>query len=92
MAKPPSYREQIPDRRCGNCRHSVVEARYRNLYCMHNEQWEITGNSEYPTSAKYIAIDGEDIAYLEGDAHDKIWARCDVDPTDVCDEWEAEDA
>lgn len=91
MAKPPSHREQIPERRCANCRHSVVEVRYRNLYCMHGENWQIIGTSGYPTAAKYIAIEGEDIAYLEGAAHAKIWARCNVDPEDICDEWEAED-
>jgi hypothetical protein len=90
MAKPPSHSEQLPKQMCGNCRHSVVEARYRDLFCMRNEKWQVTGNSKYPVTATYIAVDGEEITCMEGDQYNKVWARCVVDYTDICDEWESE--
>jgi len=49
----------------------------------------VSGHSEYPVRADYIELDGTEIANLNGDEYDKVWADRSVDPDATCQEWEA---
>ena len=38
--RPQSHREQIPEKRCGNCKHGLVPEFRDNLLCFHGDKIE----------------------------------------------------
>ena len=88
--RPATHREQIPDKRCGNCRFAHIVSGKLDLLCFKGDQIEVTGKSGYPIDSDWIDLNGEDVGCLEGDAYSDVWGGRVVDGTDVCDEWESE--
>ena len=92
--RPESYREVVPEKRCGNCRHCY---RIRNadfFACLHGEIIESVHVYEYPVEAYDIKVARcrESTDYLEGDELDEFWVSTLIDDgidVGVCDHWEA---
>lgn len=87
MTRPSSHREQNPTQRCSNCVHSRLVAYKLDLLCFHGDRIEIVGQSEYPVSADYVYLDGEEVGMMDGEEYSPVWADRVVEPSDVCDEW-----
>ncbi len=86
--RPESHREQQHEKSCGNCRHSRLVAYKLDLLCFYGDSIEIRGQSNYPVTADYVALNGEEVGLMEGDQYDNVWAGRIIDPSDACDLWE----
>jgi hypothetical protein len=88
MTRPASHREQIPERRCGNCRFSAVPEYKDHLLCFFGDKVEIIPglNPHKPT----VLLDGEDVGLMEGDEYSEVWGGRVVEFSEVCDEWQPE--
>jgi hypothetical protein len=87
--RPETHREQIPEKRCGNCRHALYPEYKRDLLCFCDDEIEIRGPGISPGTTE-VWLNGEHIGLLDGDEYDEVWAGRIVDWDDVCDEWELE--
>lgn len=91
--RPESYREQFPEKRCGNCRHCY---RIRNgdfFACLHGEIIESVHVYAYPVESYDIKVArcSESTDFLEDDGIDEFWSSTCVDngfDTGICDHWE----
>ena len=88
MTRPLSHRDQVPLRRCGNCKFANLVAYKLDLLCFHGDGAVVTGKSNYPVDADFVEIGGEEVGLLDGDEYDRIWSQRIVDSDDVCDEWQ----
>lgn len=86
--RPQSHREQIPEKRCGNCKHGLVPEFRDNLLCFHGDKIETKPGLSAGTTE--VWLNGEDVGTMDGDEYDQVWAGRLVDWDDVCDEWEEE--
>lgn len=90
MSRPASHQSQPHESCCGNCAFAHLIAYKLDLLCFHGDAIEITGKSEYPVSAEFVEMNGEEVGMMEGDAYSKLWADRIVDSDDVCSEWISE--
>lgn len=88
--RPNTHREQVPAKRCGNCRHSAVPDFKDHLLCFHGDPVRYVRLAG--CTAIDVYLDGKCVGTMDGDQYDKVWGGRVVDPTDVCDEWEADAA
>lgn len=80
--RPESHRDMLPDNRCGNCRFARLIKYHNDWLCFYGD--EIQDGSE-----GFVIFQGEDVAFLEGDAYDTVWSGRVVDADiDTCDQWE----
>lgn len=93
--RPESHRDQVPEKRCGNCRHSHLVSYKLDLLCFHGDKIQVTGQSRYPVDSDHVLLESvpgwDEVGMLDGDAYSEVWAERVVDPCDVCDEWQEED-
>lgn len=92
MPRPPSYREQPRDRSCSNCRFCKLVAYKLDTLCFHGDSIEIHGHNEYPVTADWVFIDGNEVGMMDGDEYGRVWAGRVVDGDDICDEWQPEES
>jgi len=90
MSRPNSYREQILERRCGNCRFAAIPEYKDDLLCFFGDNAEIE-QSNCNRNKSVVLIDGAHVGLLDGQEYDPVWASRVVDCTDVCDEWKPEE-
>lgn len=90
MPRPDSHRSQFHSQCCGNCAFSHLVAYKRDLLCFRGDMIQVTGKSEYPVTAEYVILAGEEVGMMEGDEYSKVWGERVVDSDDVCDHWEQE--
>jgi hypothetical protein len=88
MTRPASHREQIPKRRCGNCRHGHLVEFKEDLLCFHGDQIVVLPGLSDEDSEVWLS--GESVSLLDGDEYDAVWGGRVVDATDICDAWEKE--
>lgn len=87
--RPATHREQIHERRCGNCRFSAVPEYKDHILCFAGDKVEIIPSHLNPHKPRVI-LDGENVGLMEGDEYSKVWAGRVVEWDDVCDEWQPE--
>lgn len=87
MTRPKSHRQQIPGKRCENCKFCHRVAYKTDLLCFHGDAIEVIGHYG---RGDHIEINGEEIGLLSGDEYDEIWGGRVVDPDEICDEWEGD--
>lgn len=86
MTRPQSHCEQIPSRRCGNCRFAHIPEYKDDLLCFFGDA--IESEQSYCNSHKSVVmLDGDHVGLLDGQEYDPVWANRVVDCTDICDEW-----
>jgi len=88
--RPQSHTDQPHSRCCGNYAFAHLVAYKLDCICFHGDEIKVIGKSEYPVTADYVLLDGEEVGMMEGDEYSKVWAGRIVDSDDVCDEWKAE--
>lgn len=88
--RPDSYREQLPEKRCGNCRFCHEVKFKRDDLCFHGEEnlIEVTGKD---WDGEWITFIEDDLTVIDGDSYSHIWGSRNVDLMYVCDQWEARD-
>lgn len=88
--RPNSHKEQIPDKRCGNCKFAHELRRLGDLLCFHGDNIKLQKWS-YKTTPDEVMTDvifeGQNLEYVEMDEYSKIWAGRIVDDTDTCEEY-----
>ena len=90
MPRPSSHRDQPHERCCGNCAFAHLVAYKLDLLCFHGDSILVMGQSQYPVTADFVQMNGEEVGMMEGDEYSKVWAGRIVDSDDVCDEWKSE--
>lgn len=88
--RPETHREQIPEKRCENCKFSELVHYKQDLLCFYGDnikinKWHWKDSETINTDVK---LDGEDVGLMEGDEYSKVWGGRVVDYTDICDEWQ----
>lgn len=88
--RPESHKEQLPDKRCGNCKFAHEFRKFGDLLCFHGdkiklERWSYkTAPDEVNTD---VIFEGSNIEYMECEEYSNIWAGRIVDNTDICEEY-----
>jgi len=91
VTRPTSHHAQIPDRRCGNCRHAADVEYKRDLLCFHGDDVRREpGCPGQQGPCETVWIGDEMVGIMDGDEYDSVWAERITNWTDVCDEWELE--
>lgn len=88
--RPDSHKEQIPDKRCGNCKFAHVFRRLGDLLCFHGDDIKLEKWSwkHSPDDIKTdVIFKGQNIEAFEADEYSTIWAGRIVDDTDICEEY-----
>jgi hypothetical protein len=84
--RPESHRIQIPEKRCGNCRHGLIPEHKNDLLCFFGDRI-VTQPSFVRDGWDDVLLDGEPVGLMDGDEYDHVWGGRAVDDEDVCDEW-----
>lgn len=90
MTRPQSFREQIPERRCGNCRFAAIPEYKNDLLCFFGDNVEIE-QSDCNRNKSVVTMNGDHVGLLDDEEYDPVWATRVVDCTDVCDEWKTKE-
>lgn len=87
--RPDSHREQVHEKRCGNCRFRHEVKFYRGDLCFFGEEHllEISGKD---FDGECITFNEIDLTICDGDEYSKVWGKRVVDRLDICDKWEPE--
>ena len=84
--RPVSYRDQIPDRRCGNCLHARCVEHKNDLLCFYGDSI-VVQPSFVRSGWDDVLLDGEPVGIMDGDEYDQVWGGRVVDNECICDEW-----
>ena len=91
--RPESHREQIPEKRCGNCFWAIIPEYKRDLLCFHGDDDRLTINCPgLRSDTTDIDFDGECVGTMDGEEYDNVWGGRTVHDTDICDEWQPQAA
>lgn len=86
--RPSTYRQQTPEKRCGNCRFAHVPMYKDDLLCFFGDTVSAT-KSDFQAEKSDIYFNGSCVGLMDGEDYSTVWHGRVVDETDVCDEWEA---
>jgi len=88
--RPPSHREQVHDKCCGNCRHSAVPEYKDDLLCFCGDNVVLRPSGLDGEWRTDVELAGDIIGLMDGDEYGEVWGDRVVDADDVCDEWKPE--
>ena len=92
MTRPASHHEQpMPAQCCGNCTHAHVIQFKRDLLCFKGDRIEVQPgyNNDEDDVTLIVGLHRQDVSLLDGEEYSEVWGRRIVDPSDACDEWQA---
>ena len=89
--RPEDYKEQLPEKRCGNCKYMYEIRNLGYSACLHGEKITDAFLYRYPTQSFDLEIErlgAMTTDLLVGDQFDKFWAETSVEWNGLCQHWE----